>query len=122
MIYLLVMRRAIVMMVPAIIVAEKRGKMKAVPVAAIGLVLIGQLLLGALANKLVIVPALPCRSCTARASAVPLAWQPPVSRTLRRGQLQGRGTAGGRPGPHKDKASGEFKAMTGWHRRSLRNT
>jgi len=45
-VYLPVMGLAFVMMVPAIIVAEKRGKMKAVLVSAIGLVLIGQVLLG----------------------------------------------------------------------------
>ncbi|WP_425468034.1 MFS transporter [Paraburkholderia guartelaensis] len=57
MIYLPVMGLAFVMMVPAIIVAEKRGKMKAVLVSAIGLILIGQLLLGSLAHTLVIVSA-----------------------------------------------------------------
>jgi len=41
------------MRVPAIIVAEKRGKMKAVPVSATGLILIGQLLLGPLAHTIV---------------------------------------------------------------------
>ncbi|QGZ53712.1 MFS transporter [Paraburkholderia acidiphila] len=56
-IYLPVMGLAFVMMVPAIIVAEKRGKMKAVLVSAIGLILIGQLLLGSLAHTLVIVSA-----------------------------------------------------------------
>jgi MFS family permease len=56
-IYLPVMGLAFVMMVPAIIVAEKRGKMKAVIVSAIGLILIGQLLLGSLAHTLVIVSA-----------------------------------------------------------------
>ena len=45
-VYLPVMGLAFVMMVPAIIAAEKRGKMKAVMVGAIGLILIGQLLLG----------------------------------------------------------------------------
>ncbi|WP_063769123.1 MFS transporter, partial [Paraburkholderia heleia] len=55
MIYLPVMGLAFVMMVPAIIVAEKRGKMKAVLLSAIGLILIGQLLLGSLAHTLVIV-------------------------------------------------------------------
>jgi MFS family permease len=45
-IYLPVMGLAFVMMVPAIIAAEKRGKMKIVMVSAIGLILIGQLLLG----------------------------------------------------------------------------
>ncbi|SDB84860.1 Predicted arabinose efflux permease, MFS family [Paraburkholderia lycopersici] len=56
-IYLPVMGLAFVMMVPAIIAAEKRGKMKAVVVSAIGLILIGQLLLGSLAHTLVIVSA-----------------------------------------------------------------
>jgi MFS family permease len=56
-IYLPVMGLAFVMMVPAIIAAEKRGKMKAVIVSAIGLILIGQLLLGSLAHTLVIVSA-----------------------------------------------------------------
>ncbi|WP_415765044.1 MFS transporter [Paraburkholderia sp. J10-1] len=56
-IYLPVMGLAFVLMVPAIIVAEKRGKMKAVLVSAIGLILIGQLLLGSLAHTLVIVSA-----------------------------------------------------------------
>ncbi len=55
MIYLPVMGLAFVLMVPAIIVAEKRGKMKAVLLSAIGLILIGQLLLGSLAHTLVIV-------------------------------------------------------------------
>ncbi|CAE6829444.1 Inner membrane transport protein YajR [Paraburkholderia nemoris] len=45
-VYLPVMGLAFVMMVPAIITAEKRGKMKAVLLGAIGLVLIAQLLLG----------------------------------------------------------------------------
>jgi len=45
-VYLPVMGLAFVMMVPAIIVAEARGKMKSVLVSAIGLVLIGQVLLG----------------------------------------------------------------------------
>jgi MFS family permease len=45
-VYLPVMGLAFVMMVPAIIAAEKRGKMKIVMVSAIALVLIGQLLLG----------------------------------------------------------------------------
>ena len=57
MIYLPVMGLSFVLMVPAIIVAEKRGKMKAVLVSAIGLILIGQLLLGSLAHTLVIVSA-----------------------------------------------------------------
>ncbi|WJF89935.1 MFS transporter [Paraburkholderia bonniea] len=46
-VYLPVMGLAFVMMVPAIIVAEKRGRMKAVLLSAIVLILIGQLLLGA---------------------------------------------------------------------------
>ena len=57
MFYLPVMGLAFVMMVPAIIVAEKRGKMKAVLVSAIGLILAGQLLLGSLAHTPVIVSA-----------------------------------------------------------------
>jgi len=56
-VYLPVMGLAFVLMVPAIIAAEKRGKMKAVLVSAIGLVLIGQLLLGSLAHTVVIVSA-----------------------------------------------------------------
>ncbi|RQH04585.1 MFS transporter [Paraburkholderia dinghuensis] len=55
MIYLPVMGLAFVLMVPAIIAAEKRGKMKAVLVSAIGLILIGQLLLGSLSHTLTIV-------------------------------------------------------------------
>jgi len=50
-VYLPVMGLAFVMMVPAIIVAEKHGKMKAVLVSAIGLVLIGQVLLGLAPHK-----------------------------------------------------------------------
>ena len=45
-VYLPVMGLSFVMMVPAIIAAEKRGKMKPVLCGAIGLILIGQLLLG----------------------------------------------------------------------------
>jgi MFS family permease len=45
-VYLPVMGLSFVMMVPAIIAAETRGKMKTVLVGAIGLILIGQLLLG----------------------------------------------------------------------------
>jgi MFS family permease len=56
-IYLPVMGLSFVLMVPAIIAAEKQGKMKAVVVSAIGLILIGQLLLGSLAHTLVIVSA-----------------------------------------------------------------
>jgi MFS family permease len=51
-IYLPVMGLAFVMMVPAIIAAEKRGKMKIVMVSAIALILIGQLLLGAAPHTL----------------------------------------------------------------------
>ncbi|MDR5803155.1 MFS transporter [Caballeronia sp. LZ001] len=51
-IYLPVMGLAFVMMVPAIIAAEKRGKMKAVMLSAIFLILIGQLLLGAAPHTL----------------------------------------------------------------------
>lgn len=51
-IYLPVMGLAFVMMVPAIIAAEKRGKMKAVMLSAIGLILFGQLLLGAAPHTL----------------------------------------------------------------------
>lgn len=45
-VYLPVMGLAFVMMVPAIIAAEKRGKMKPVLLTAIALILIGQLMLG----------------------------------------------------------------------------
>ncbi|MGF6851679.1 MFS family permease [Paraburkholderia sp. CI3] len=45
-VYLPVMGLSFVMMVPAIIAAEKRGKMKIVLLSAIALILIGQLLLG----------------------------------------------------------------------------
>jgi len=47
MVYLPVMALSFVLMVPAIIAAEKRGKMKAVLVSAVALILIGQLALGA---------------------------------------------------------------------------
>ncbi|MEQ0777516.1 MFS transporter [Paraburkholderia tropica] len=57
MIYLPVMGLSFVLMVPAIIAAEKKGKMKAVVVSAIGLILIGQLLLGSLAHTIAIVAA-----------------------------------------------------------------
>jgi MFS family permease len=57
-IYLPVMGLAFVMMVPAIIVAEKRGKMKAVLLSAIGLILIGQLLLGVAAHTIMAVAAI----------------------------------------------------------------
>jgi MFS family permease len=49
-VYLPVMGLAFVMMVPAIIVAEKRGRMKGVLLSAIGLILVGQLLLGTAAH------------------------------------------------------------------------
>ncbi|APR35011.1 MFS transporter [Paraburkholderia sp. SOS3] len=58
MIYLPVMGLSFVMMVPAIIAAEKRGKMKAVLVGAIFLILTGQLLLGAAAHTIAIVAAI----------------------------------------------------------------
>ncbi len=51
-VYLPVMGLAFVLMVPAIIAAEKRGKMKAVMLGAILLILIGQLLLGAAPHTL----------------------------------------------------------------------
>jgi MFS family permease len=57
-IYLPVMGLAFVMMVPAIIAAEKRGKMKAVLVGAIVLILIGQLLLGVAAHTIMSVAAI----------------------------------------------------------------
>jgi MFS family permease len=52
MVYLPVMGLAFVLMVPAIIAAEKRGKMKVVMVSAIALILIGQLLLSAAPHTL----------------------------------------------------------------------
>jgi len=58
MIYLPVMGLSFVMMVPAIIAAEKRGKMKAVLVGAIFLILTGQLLLGAAAHTIAVVAAI----------------------------------------------------------------
>nr|WP_175227500.1 MFS transporter [Paraburkholderia humisilvae] len=58
MIYLPVMGLSFVMMVPAIIAAEKRGKMKTVLVSAIALILIGQLLLGAAPHTIAIVAAI----------------------------------------------------------------
>src|SRR6201991_3928268 len=58
MIYLPVMALSFVMMVPAIIVAEKRGKMKVVLVSAIFLILTGQLLLGAAPHTIAIVAAI----------------------------------------------------------------
>jgi MFS family permease len=57
-IYLPVMGLAFVMMVPAIIAAEKRGKMKAVLIGAIALILIGQLLLGAAPHTILTVAAI----------------------------------------------------------------
>ncbi|MBN3759154.1 MFS transporter [Paraburkholderia sp. Tr-20389] len=57
-IYLPVMGLAFVMMVPAIIAAEKRGKMKAVLLSAIGLILIGQLLLGVAPHTILSVAAI----------------------------------------------------------------
>lgn len=57
-IYLPVMGLAFVMMVPAIIVAEKRGKMKPVLLGAVALILIGQLLLGAAPHTLMTVAAI----------------------------------------------------------------
>ncbi|MBN3760231.1 MFS transporter [Burkholderia sp. Ac-20365] len=57
-IYLPVMGLAFVMMVPAIIAAEKRGKMKAVLLGAIGLILIGQLLLGVAPHTIMSVAAI----------------------------------------------------------------
>ncbi|CAE6860654.1 Inner membrane transport protein YajR [Paraburkholderia aspalathi] len=57
-VYLPVMGLAFVMMVPAIISAEKRGKMKAVLLGAIGLVLIGQLLLGTAPHTITCVAAI----------------------------------------------------------------
>jgi len=45
-VYLPVMGLTFMMIVPAIMAAEKRGKMKAVMVSAIGLILTGVLLLG----------------------------------------------------------------------------
>ncbi len=57
-IYLPVMGLSFVMMVPAIIAAEKRGKMKAVLLGAIGLILIGQLLLGVAPHTILSVAAI----------------------------------------------------------------
>ncbi len=56
-IYLPVMGLSFVLMVPAIIAAEKKGKMTVVVVSAIGLILIGQLLLASLAHTIAIVAA-----------------------------------------------------------------
>jgi MFS family permease len=57
-IYLPVMGLAFVMMVPAIIAAEKRGKIKPVLLGAIVLILIGQLLLGAAPHTILTVAAI----------------------------------------------------------------
>jgi MFS family permease len=57
-VYLPVMGLSFVMMVPAIIAAEKRGKMKPVLLSAIGLILIGQLLLGAAPHTILSVAAI----------------------------------------------------------------
>jgi len=57
-VYLPVMGLSFVMMVPAIIVAEKRGKMKPVLCGAITLILIGQLLLGTAPHTILSVAAI----------------------------------------------------------------
>jgi MFS family permease len=57
-VYLPVMGLSFVMMVPAIIAAEKRGKMKPVLLSAIVLILIGQLLLGAAPHTILSVAAI----------------------------------------------------------------
>ncbi|MEA3116960.1 MAG: hypothetical protein QOI13_230 [Paraburkholderia sp.] len=57
-VYLPVMGLSFVMMVPAIIAAEKRGKMKPVLLSAIGLILIGQLLLGTAPHTILTVAAI----------------------------------------------------------------
>ncbi|RKP49196.1 MFS transporter [Trinickia fusca] len=57
-VYLPVMGLSFVMMVPAIIAAEKRGKMKPVLLGAIGAILIGQLLLGAAPHTILTVAAI----------------------------------------------------------------
>lgn len=57
-VYLPVMGLSFVMMVPAIIAAEKRGKMKPVLLGAIVLILIGQLLLGAAPHTILSVAAI----------------------------------------------------------------
>ncbi|MGF6775810.1 MFS family permease [Paraburkholderia sp. GAS334] len=57
-VYLPVMGLAFVMMVPAIIAAEKRGRMKAVLLGAIALILIGQLLLGLAPHTILTVAAI----------------------------------------------------------------
>jgi MFS family permease len=58
MVYLPVIGLSFVMMVPAIIAAEKRGKMKPVLLGAIALILIGQLLLGAAPHTILSVAAI----------------------------------------------------------------
>ncbi|MGF6799046.1 MFS family permease [Paraburkholderia youngii] len=57
-VYLPVMGLSFVMMVPAIIAAEKRGKMKIVLLSAIALILIGQLLLGVAPHTILSVAAI----------------------------------------------------------------
>jgi MFS family permease len=57
-VYLPVMGLSFVMMVPAIIAAEKRGKMKPVLCGAIALILIGQLLLGTAPHTIMSVAAI----------------------------------------------------------------
>ncbi|MGN6319396.1 MFS transporter [Trinickia sp.] len=57
-VYLPVMGLSFVMMVPAIIAAEKRGKMKPVLCGAIALILIGQLLLGTAPHTILSVAAI----------------------------------------------------------------
>jgi MFS family permease len=57
-VYLPVMGLSFVMMVPAIIAAEKRGKMKPVLLGAIALILIGQLLLGTAPHTILSVAAI----------------------------------------------------------------
>ncbi|TKC89626.1 MFS transporter [Trinickia terrae] len=57
-VYLPVMGLSFVMMVPAIIAAEKRGKMKPVLLGAVALILIGQLLLGAAPHTILTVAAI----------------------------------------------------------------
>jgi MFS family permease len=57
-VYLPVMGLSFVMMVPAIIAAEKRGKMKPVLLSAVALILIGQLLLGTAPHTILTVAAI----------------------------------------------------------------
>ncbi|KGV13777.1 MFS transporter [Burkholderia pseudomallei] len=57
-VYLPVMGLAFVMMVPAIIVAEKQGRMKPVLLGGIAAILIGQLLLGVATHTILIVAAI----------------------------------------------------------------